>query len=444
MTGKDWAYLLADERTDAVFTPLYGRDAAANRERYVRLLDGLLALGTSAFPEIGGDIRAFSAAGRTELCGNHTDHNGGKVIAASIREDVAAFVVPRNDKRVLFRSTGFPDVNIDLSDIAINEKEKGTTESLVRGIASEFEKRGTSVGGWTAVADSSVPPGSGISSSAAVEVLFGKIFDSLYGGGSRNALEIARIGQTAENRYFGKPSGLMDQAACASGGVIAIDFSGAEEPIVRRIDFDPSLHGYALVVVNTRGSHVDLTPDYAAVAAEMRAVAAFFGKETLCETSPDAILANAKAIREMCGDRALMRAMHFHNENNRVDAMYRVMRRINMAGELYEKQTLFGEYLAIVNESGHSSWELLQNMYPPSQTRTQALCAALAVTRELLAASKAQGACRVHGGGFAGTIQAYIPNDMLRTYTETMDAIFGGEAASVLTIRPAGMTEVLP
>jgi galactokinase len=188
-----------------------------------------------------------------------------------------------------------------------------------------------------------------------------------------------------------------------------------------------------------------LTSDYAAVAAEMRAVAAFFGKETLCETSPDAVLANAKAIRETCGDRALLRALHFHSENKRVDAMYRVMRRITTAGDLSAKQALFGEYLAIVNESGHSSWELLQNMYPPSQTRTQALCAALAVTRELLAAAgKAQGACRVHGGGFAGTIQAYIPNDMLCAYTETMEALFGSGAAFVLTIRAAGMTEVLP
>jgi galactokinase len=437
------------ERADAALGSVYGKDAGVNRERYAALLRGLLAFDRGAFPETDGDVRVFTAAGRTELCGNHTDHNRGKVIAASIQLDMAAVVAPRMDKKVFFRSTGFPDVEVDLGDLSVRPEEKGTTESLVRGIAAEFERRGARVSGWSANADSAVLPGSGLSSSATVEVLFGKMFDCLYGGGSLSALEIARIGQIAENAYFGKPSGLMDQAACASGGAVAIDFYDADHPLVRRVNFDPSSCGYAPVIVNTRGSHVDLTPDYAAVPAEMRSVAQVFGKDALAETTLDDILGNVPEIRTTCGDRALLRALHFHHENQRVDLMRALMQTIEETPDAEAKRALFEEeYLAVVNESGHSSWELLQNMYSPSNVNAQGLCAGLALTREFLKSGGAgngiyNGACRIHGGGFAGTIQGYIPLERIAAYRDVMDRVFGLGAVTILKIRPVGVAEVL-
>jgi galactokinase len=439
MTSADLLKTLASANADAAFAPVYGA-GGAHRERYAGLLRGLLELDRREFPEADGDVRLFTAAGRTELGGNHTDHNGGKVIAASIRADVAAIVAPRTDKKVFFRSSGFPDVSVDLGSLSVKPEEKGTTEALVRGVAAEFERRGVAVFGWSASAASTINPGSGLSSSAAVEVLFGKIFDCLCDGGNRSALEIAQIGQIAENVYFGKPSGLMDQAACASGGAVAIDFRDAQSPVVQQINFDPLSCGYVPAIVNTGASHAGLTPDYAAIPAEMRSVAKIFGQETLARTTLPEILQNIPKIRAECGDRALTRAIHFHNENRRVDLMRVFMQKIDAAQGHSAKEAYFREYLALVNESGHSSWELLQNMYSPSNANAQALCAALAVTREFL---NKDGACRVHGGGFAGAIQAYIPQQRISEYCDLMDGIFGRDAATVLSIRPVGMAEVL-
>jgi galactokinase len=441
---------LASPQTDAVFEPVYGPDGGASRRRYEALLRGLLDFDRAGFPETEGEVRAFSAAGRTELGGNHTDHNLGKVIAAAVQFDLAAVVAPRADKKVFFRSAGFPDVAVDLADLSVRPEETGATAALVRGVAAEFEKRGVSVSGWSANADSAIPPGSGLSSSAAVEVLFGKIFDCLSGDSRRSALEIAQIGQIAENVYFGKPSGLMDQTACASGGAVAIDFHDADRPLVRQVNFDPFSCGYAPVIVNTGGSHAGLTPDYAAIPAEMRSVAKVFAQETLAGTTLPEIMRNIPKIRAECGDRALIRAIHFHNENKRVDLMYGLMQKIDNERESSVKAACFQEYLALVNESGHSSWELLQNMYSPSHRDTQALCAGLAVTREFLnnggapaVAGTHSGACRVHGGGFAGAIQAYIPLGRITEYCGFMDVIFGQGATTVLKIRSVGATEVL-
>jgi galactokinase len=448
MTSADLLKTLASSCADAVLELVYGPDGGINRKRYEALLRELLDFDRGAFPEADGDTHVFTAAGRTELGGNHTDHNGGKVIAASIQFDIVAVVAPRTDKKVFFRSVGFPDVAVDLGDLSARPEEKGSTEALVRGVAAEFARRGVAVSGWSANAISTIPAGSGLSSSAAVEVLFGKIFDSLCGGGKRSALEIAQIGQIAENGYFGKPSGLMDQAACASGGAVAIDFHDAHHPAVRQINFDPVSCGYALVIVNTGGSHAGLTPDYAAIPAEMRSVARVFAQETLAGTTLPEILRNIPKIRAECGDRALIRAIHFHNENKRVDLMHDLMQKIAIEGESSVKTAYFREYLALVNESGHSSWELLQNMYSPTQGTMQALCAGLALTREFLlheggASGARSGAFRIHGGGFAGAIQAYIPVERTAEYCAFMDGIFGPGAANILKIRPAGAVEVL-
>jgi galactokinase len=391
------------------------------------------------FPETQGNLRVFSAPGRTELGGNHTDHNQGKVLAASIQLDVAALAAPREDNQVLFRSTGYPDVAVDLSDLSVNSREKGTTEALVRGVAAELVRRGMRLRGFTANADSAVLPGSGLSSSAAVEVLLGRIFDTFYGTEKRSALELAQIGQKAENSYFGKPSGLMDQTACATGGAVAIDFADRDAPLVQPLDFDLSSSGYTLCVVNTHGSHADLTPDYAAIPEEMKAVAAFFGKSVLREVSPDMVLSRGAELRKIAGDRAVLRALHYFDENQRVEAMVRALQAVAAASERREKEGELAGYLALVNKSGDSSWELLQNVYSPQNFREQGISLALAVTRGFL---RGAGACRVHGGGFAGTIQAYIPLDMLDQYRARMEGLFGPGSVTALQIRSLGTEEV--
>jgi galactokinase len=371
-------------------------------------------------------------------------------LAASIHLDQAAVAAPRKDRVVFFRSAGYPDVRVDLSDLAPRREEQGSTEALVRGIAAEFTRQGCPVGGFSANAASTVLPGSGLSSSAAVEVLFGRIFDNLYGEGKRSALEIAQIGQKAENVYFGKPCGLMDQTACASGGAVAINFADPARPRITRINFDLTAAGYALCVVNTRGSHADLTPDYAAIPEEMKAVAGFFGKSVLGELDRETVLARTADIRKLTGDRALLRALHFFDENDRVEAMTRALEAAasadtNAAAATYAAAAI-ASYLELVNESGNSSWELLQNLYPPHRPAEQGLSLALALTQRFLrkraAGGKVPGACRVHGGGFAGTIQAYIPLDTLEAYGSEMEAVFGPGSVTPLRIRPIGAAEL--
>jgi galactokinase len=444
MTGKALLRAIQTAKAVGMFEDLYGQGRAEGAgRRYTALVEGLLhGFPGADFPETQGELRVFTAAGRTELGGNHTDHNRGKVLAASIQMDAAAIVAPRRDKRVFFRSAGYPDVSVNLAkadgseDFEAKSGEKGAAESLVRGIAAELARRGTVVGGFSANAASTVLPGSGLSSSAAVEVLFGRIFDNLYGGGKRSALELAQIGQIAENRYFGKPCGLMDQIACASGGAVGIDFEDPAYPRVRPIHFDPAAAGYALCVVDTHGNHADLTPDYAAIPGEMKAVAAFFGKAVLRELTQEQVLAEASAIRKAAGDRAMLRAMHFFGENRRVDAMLAALEKQDMAG-----------YLGLVNQSGDSSLELLQNIYSPKNPEEQGISIALALSRNFIETETAspgvcRGACRVHGGGFAGTIQAYIPLDCLDAYKVKMEAVFGAHSVTVLRIRSTGAAEL--
>ncbi|MCL2804415.1 MAG: galactokinase [Treponema sp.] len=390
--------------------------------------------------------RKFSAPGRTELAGNHTDHNRGKVLAASVQLDNIAVVQKREDNIVFFRSAGFNDITVDLTDLDPKPQETGKTEALIRGIAAELNRRGFNTGGFSANAASTVLPGSGLSSSAAVEVLICFIFDSLYGEGKLSPLEIAQISRYAENAYFGKPCGLMDQIACAAGGVVAIDFKNADFPIIKQISFDPAAAGYALCVVNTGGSHADLTADYASIPAEMKAVASFFGKSVLAELEKETVISSVSEIRKALGDRALLRSLHFFDENDRVDAMTNTLIKMENTG----KHELFGFYLDLVNESGDSSWKLLQNVYskgapqgaPHDFPKSQGISAALALTKDFFRRQKLQGACRVHGGGFAGTIQVYIPLDVINVYREYMEKVFGAGSLTQLQIRQKGVMEL--
>ena len=432
---------LNSPKSRELFSSLYGaEEIEKSHQRYRRLVEG--------FPEDSGDLRVFSVPGRTELGGNHTDHNRGKVLAASIQLDAAAVAAPRQDNQVFFRSVKHRDVTVDISDLSLRESEKGDTEALIRGIAAEFTAQGTAVGGFTANADNMVLSGSGLSSSAAVEVLFAKIFDNLFAGGRRSALELAKIGQKAENVYFGKPCGLMDQTACASGGAVAIDFEDLQNPLVSRINFDPVAVGYALCIVNTKGSHSDLIPDYAAIPNEMKSVAAFFGKTVLRELDEEMFMSRLPDIREAAalrvagGDRAVLRTLHFFNENRRVENMLAALKNLDglspdsppaIRGEAMEK------FLTLVRESGDSSFQLLQNIYSTKNPGEQGLTLALALTKNFLGS---KGASRVHGGGFAGTIQAYIPLERLENYRKLVEGIYGAGSLTVLRVRSLGAMEL--
>jgi galactokinase len=453
MTGKELLNILNNSRNGELFSSLYGPEKTDNaRRRYISLIEAMLNekdFPAAQFPEVAGDLRIFSAPGRTELGGNHTDHNRGRVLAASIQMDAVAIVAPRADKMGFFRSTGFPDVSINLAgtagawEFSPKPEEQGTTEALIRGIAAEFAKRGTEIGGFSANAASTVLQGSGLSSSAALEVLIAKIFDCLYGGGKCGALELAQIGQKAENVFFGKPCGLMDQTASAFGGAVAIDFADPATPVVRAINFDPLSAGFILCVLNTRGSHADLTPDYAAIPHEMNDVARCLGKSFLREVDLNAVLSHAAEIRKTAGDRALLRAIHFCNEDRRAATMAEVLEKLNAASGAEQKQELMVRYLNLVNESGDSSWELLQNIYSPHNPSEQALPVALALTKEFFHRHEVLGACRVHGGGFAGTIQAYVPMNVFEDYRNEMETVFGPGAVTKLWIRPIGATELV-
>jgi galactokinase len=343
--------------------------------------------------------------------------------------------------KVFYRSKGHRDIDVDISDLSIQPGERGNSEALIRGIAAGFREQGLNIGGFSANADQQVLTGSGLSSSASLEVLLGRIFDCLFNDGKTSALKIAQIGQKAENNYFGKPCGLMDQTACATGGAVAIDFENA--PQVTQISFDLKELGTTLCVVNTGGNHADLIEDYAAIPGEMKTVAGIFGKTVLRELDYETILSNANKIRKAVGDRALLRALHFFHENNRVDAMFSALKDMGTSFLPEDKQRALGLFLIQVNRSGDSSWELLQNIYPPLNPKEQGLSLALALTRDFIVSScRGHGACRVHGGGFAGTIQAYIPTAALGEYRKRLEAFFDPGSVTVLGIRPVGAVEV--
>ena len=370
--------------------------------------------------------RYFSAPGRTEISGNHTDHQRGCVLAAAVDLHTRAAVKPNGANSIRVRSKGYPLVEVMLTELSPVEAEKNTTAALVRGVAARFAQLGCQVEGFDAYIESSVLPGSGLSSSAAFEVLLGTIINCLFFDGKATQPEIARIGQYAENVYFGKPSGLMDQMASAVGGMVHIDFGDKENPVITPLKADFS--GYALCIIDSGADHADLTDEYAAIPTEMQAVCRYFGKEVLREVSEEEFYVNLPALREKCGDRAVLRCVHIFEENRRVAKQAEALQKGDME-----------TYLALVKESGRSSWMYLQNVLTTGAVKEQAVAVALALCEKYL---DGRGAYRVHGGGFAGTVQAWVPTDMAESFREKVEKVLGKGACHILSIRPQGGVEI--
>ena len=404
---------------DRAFDYLYSEKAPLQRERYEAAVGEFEKLFGA-----GREVGLFSAPGRTEVGGNHTDHQQGRVLAAGVNLDGIAVAGKNDDNVIRIQSAGFPMDTIDLSDVSVRESEKNTAASLIRGVAAKFAALGYRIGGFDAYTTSSVLKGSGLSSSAAFETIVGTMLNSLYADGAVTPVQIAQIGQYAENAYFGKPSGLMDQMGCSVGGFIAIDFQNPEKPIVEKVEFDFAHSGYKLCVVDTGGNHADLTGDYAAAPVEMRSVAEALGGKVLRDVAPETFYAALPALRGKCTDRALLRAFHFYADNDRVPRQVAALK----TGD-------FETFKRLVIESGHSSFMYLQNVYTCKNPDEQGLSLALAMSEHLLAG---RGAWRVHGGGFAGTIQAFVPEDLLDGYKAAMEAVFGANHCHVLSIRPVG------
>lgn len=375
------------------------------------------------------DVMLLSVGGRSELSGNHTDHNHGKVIAASISLDVLAVAAKRDDGVMSVASEGYPVDTVEPSAIdAPDETKFFRSAAIIAGMARAFRDAGYTVGGFDATTTSNVLKGSGLSSSAAFEVMIGNILNHLYNDGKVSNVEIAKMAQYAENVYFGKPCGLMDQTACAVGGCITIDFADPKTPIIEQLPLDLAKAGYALCITDTGGNHADLNEDYASVPAEMKAVAALLGKAVLREVTREDVIANAADIRKECGDRAFLRAMHFLGENTRVASQADALR----AGDI-------DAFFAGVLASGASSYRYLQNVYTTKNISEQGLSVALCLTEQFVTETCAgKGAWRVHGGGFAGTVQAYIPTAQAQAYASFMEAVFGEGAVYVLNVRPEG------
>lgn len=407
------------------FEALYPENTAAHTKRYAFI--------SSEFADLFGEkpVRFFSAPGRTEVCGNHTDHNHGKVAAAAVNLDIIAAVVPTGDGVITVKSEGFDKIDIvDASDLSVHEDELTHSAALIRGVCAGFKERGYNVGGFKAYTSSDVLKGSGLSSSAAFEVLIGEIINGLYCEGGVSAVEIAQIAQYAENVYFGKPSGLMDQMASSVGGFISIDFADTNKPVIESMGFDLAANGCRLCIIDAKGSHAELTPEYAAVPEEMKSVAAVLGKSCLRELTRREVLDNIAAVRRQCGDRAVLRALHFFDENERVDDLCRALK----SGD-------FEAFLKNVTASGDSSYKYLQNVFAVSQPERQSVSLALYLCQKLLE-NAGPHAFRVHGGGFAGTVQAFVPESALEDFRNGIEQVFGGDSCHVLNIRPVGGTEV--
>jgi len=397
---------------------LYGSGGERQRKRYARI--------TAGFKQQFGEMPAafVSSPGRSELGGNHTDHQHGCVLTAAVDLDTVAAVLPLFEPRINICSEGYAPLSVDLTRLDPEPQEMDTPAAIVRGVAAGLAAQGWRIGGFTAYISSEVLSGSGLSSSASFEVLIGAIFNHLYNENSVPAVDIAKIGQHAENVFFGKPCGLQDQMACALGGVSYIDFADTSMPVYENIAFDLSAQGYTLCITNTGGSHDSLTQEYAAITVEMGAVAQRFGERWLRFCDEEEFISRLPELRNACGDRAVLRALHFFRENRRAAEMAEAL-----------KTGRFDVFLRTVTESGRSSWEYLQNVSVSALPNTQPVALGLALSERLL---EGCGAWRVHGGGFAGTMQAYVPSGLLARYRSAMEAVFGEGCCYALSFRPAG------
>ena len=426
MNANDIRSKIAEGGLDTAFEGLYGKEKVlAARERYINTVNEFEKL-------YGGDreISLFSVSGRSEISGNHTDHNYGCVIAASIDLDIIAAASPTSDTVIRIKSEGFPEDVVDFSEYSAPvEARFGSSASIIAGMAEGVAKEGFKIGGFDAYTTSNVLKGSGLSSSAAFEDMVGTILSHLYNDGKIDNVLIAKLAQYAENEFFGKPCGLMDQVACAAGGMVFIDFEDPKAPIIEKLDFDLSAMGYNLCIVNTGGNHADLTGDYAAVPAEMKAVAAHFGKKVLREVDEATVISDIPALREKVGDRAILRALHFLGENKRVAELTKAIKAADL-------DAFFGGIIA----SGRSSFCYLQNVYTTKNVSEQGLSLAICLADGFLSGKKA--AFRVHGGGFAGTIQAFVPTNEVEGFKALMDSAFGEGACLVLRVRRDGAVRV--
>lgn len=377
----------------------------------------------------GGEAqRYFSAPGRTEIGGNHTDHQRGRVLAGAVNLDTVAAVRVSGTNVIRVQSKGYPLCQVDLDNLEPMPAEINSTPALIRGVAARFAQLGCKVGGFDAYCESTVLPGSGLSSSAAFEVLIGTIINHLFFDGRVSQAEVAQIGQYAENVFFGKPCGLMDQTASAVGGLVTIDFADKEHPDIRPVHFDFSTTGHALCIIDSRADHADLTDEYAAIPGELKEICDCLGKEVTTEIPEEEFYAAIPKLRETCGDRAVMRAMHEYNENRRVPEQVACLEKGDFQG-----------FLSLIRESGFSSWMYLQNVIPAGYVRQQPVAVALGLCEHYL---RGKGAYRVHGGGFAGTVQAFVPFELLDSFRAGIDAALGEGACHVLSIRPQGGVEM--
>ncbi len=416
---------LAQDKFLPVFETLYGKNQEAlvyQKARYEKAVERFL----QNYPE-RDDVFVFSAPGRTEIGGNHTDHQHGCVLAAAVQLDIIGVAAFHRDGVIRICSEGYRPFSVELSDLSVQEKERGSA-AIVRGIVSRFANLGVKAEGFDLYCTSDVISGSGISSSAAFETLIGTMIDTYYNDGKAGSVEIAKTGQYAENVYFGKKCGLMDQMASSVGGLVFIDFADTVQPVIEPFSFDFEKAGYCVCVTNTGGTHANLTPDYVAVREEMESVAARFGKEYLRQVEEEDFYRELPQLRKYCSDRALLRAMHFFGDNRRAREEAEALRRGDVAC-----------FLSLVQESGDSSEALLQNLYSTSAPTEQAIPLGVAVSKRILAG---QGAVRVHGGGFAGTIQAFVPIAQAEAYVKEMERLFGEGACYVFRIRPVGGMEV--
>ena len=415
---------LDTEKIRAQLRYLYGEDEILLKTQQKRYAGLILR-----YTELFGDkenIQLISAPGRTEIGGNHTDHNHGRVLAAAVNLDALCAAGPRDDMRVRFYSEGYAPVEIDLSDLSVRTEEKGTTAALIRGVAAGMKEAGYRIGGFNAAVTSTVAGGSGLSSSAALEVMLTGVLDSLYNRFDMPYVLRAQISKRAENEWFGKPSGLLDQMASAAGGLVTVDFRDTDHPEVDAISYDFARKGYALVVVATGGSHANLTDQYAAIPAEMKDVAKCFGKEVLRGLSAEQLTENADKLRGKVSDRAILRAYHFIREDERVPRQVAALR-----------EDRIGDFMQLIIDSGRSSYMYLQNVF--ADNRDQSLSLALCMAEEQL---RGDGAWRIHGGGFAGTTLNFVPLGKVSDFVKVMENAFGKDACKVLNIRPVGAARI--